>query len=385
MRAAVYIGNSKLEVCDVPVPEVGPNQVLVEIACCAICGTDVHAVMYDVAPPGTVLGHEYSGKIVEVGSDITRWEPGDRVVGGGGDPPAGKGKGWDLNPRYNYRLHGFDTARMRAYAEYVIMEEWEPIPIPDGVPYESAALCEPAAVAGAWAPSDVPWTVSDVQLWLIWAVIGLSIATIVAVATSFYLYYWRRVLLAQPSAVVPEAWAKYLHQVGRRLSDLDTSMSRTRQELVQSSSASSKQIADMVETLMTLQNALDARDAEIRRLKNGYDAQVFRQFLFRFIRVQQALHDITAQADGDRQQLGMLKALMEDALDECGVEAFEPTLGKDWRREKGVADKPQNTKTDDPGIVDQIAEVLEPGYRLMSGEEPDVIRPAKVRIFALDE
>ena len=255
-------------------------------------------------------------------------------------------------------------------------------------PSETAATPqprEPAAVAGAWAPSDVPWTVSDVQLWLIWAVIGLSIATIVAVATSFYLYYWRRVLLAQPSAVVPEAWAKYLHQVGRRLSDLDTSMSRTRQELVQSSSASSKQIADMVETLMTLQNALDARDAEIRRLKNGYDAQVFRQFLFRFIRVQQALHDITAQADGDRQQLGMLKALMEDALDECGVEAFEPTLGKDWRREKGVADKPQNTKTDDPGIVDQIAEVLEPGYRLMSGEEPDVIRPAKVRIFALDE
>ena len=58
MRAAVYTGNSKLEVRDVPTPEVGPNEVLVEVSCCAICGTDVHAVMYDVAPPGTVLGHE---------------------------------------------------------------------------------------------------------------------------------------------------------------------------------------------------------------------------------------------------------------------------------------------------------------------------------------
>ena len=147
MRAAVYTGNSKLDVRDVPVPEVGPNEVLVEVACCAICGTDVHAVMYDVAPPGTVLGHEYSGKVVKVGSDITGWQVGDRVVGGGGNPPPGKGKGWDLDPRYNYRLHGFDPDRMRAYAEYVIMEEWEPIPIPDGVSYESAALCEPAAVA----------------------------------------------------------------------------------------------------------------------------------------------------------------------------------------------------------------------------------------------
>ena len=147
MRAAVYTGKSKLEVRDVPVPEVGPNEVLVEVACCAICGTDVHAVMYDIAPPGTVLGHEYSGEVVKVGSDITRWNLGDRVVGGGGDPPPGKGKGWDLDPRYNYRLHGFDPDRMRAYAEFVLMEEWEPIPIPEGVSYESAALCEPAAVA----------------------------------------------------------------------------------------------------------------------------------------------------------------------------------------------------------------------------------------------
>ena len=90
MRAAVYTGNSKLEVRDVPTPEVGPNEVLVEVSCCAICGTDVHAVMYDVAPPGTVLGHEYSGKVVEVGGDITRWTVGDRVVGGGGNPPPGR-------------------------------------------------------------------------------------------------------------------------------------------------------------------------------------------------------------------------------------------------------------------------------------------------------
>lgn len=147
MRAAVYKGNHKLAVEDIPVPEVGPNDVLVDVAYCAICGTDVHGVMYDVVPPETVLGHEYSGTIVEVGPGVTRWKVGDRVVGGGGDPPPGKGKGWDLDPRYNYRIQGLAEKKIRAYADFVRMEEWEPIPIPDGVSEEAAALCEPAAVA----------------------------------------------------------------------------------------------------------------------------------------------------------------------------------------------------------------------------------------------
>jgi (R,R)-butanediol dehydrogenase/meso-butanediol dehydrogenase/diacetyl reductase len=147
MRAAVYKGNNKLAVEDIPVPEVGPKDVLVDVAFCAICGTDVHGVMYDVVPPGTVLGHEYSGTIVEVGSDITKWKVGDRVVGGGGDPPPGKGKGWDLDPRYNYRTQGLHAKKTLGYAEFVRMEEWEPIPIPDGVSEKAAALCEPAAVA----------------------------------------------------------------------------------------------------------------------------------------------------------------------------------------------------------------------------------------------
>jgi (R,R)-butanediol dehydrogenase/meso-butanediol dehydrogenase/diacetyl reductase len=147
MRAAVYKGKHKLEIEDIAVPEVGPKDVLIDVAYCAICGTDVHGVLYDVVPLGTVLGHEYSGTIVEVGSDVSKWKVGDRVVGGGGDPPPGKGKGWDLDPRFNYRTDGLSAKKIRGYADFVRMEEWEPIPIPDGVSEEAAALCEPASVA----------------------------------------------------------------------------------------------------------------------------------------------------------------------------------------------------------------------------------------------
>ena len=146
MRAAVYKGNQKLVVEEVPTPAPGPGQVVVKVNYCAICGTDVHAFLYDIAPAGTVMGHEYSGIIDTVGSGVTRWKVGDRVVGGGGTAPPGSEPAQRTDPRFNYRTMGFAGGRLRAYAEYVLMEEWEPIVLPDGVSDEAAALCEPCAV-----------------------------------------------------------------------------------------------------------------------------------------------------------------------------------------------------------------------------------------------
>ena len=147
MKAAVYRGNHRFEVTEIPTPGPGPSQLLVKVHSCGICGTDVHAVMYEIAPPGSVLGHEFSGTVVKTGSKVSRWKAGDRVVGGGGEPPPGSQSASQIHPRYNYRTMGFQGGRTRAYAEYVLMEEWEPLPLPDGVPDESASLTEPCAVA----------------------------------------------------------------------------------------------------------------------------------------------------------------------------------------------------------------------------------------------
>ena len=87
MKAAVYRGKQKLEVMDVDIPQPDVNEVLIKVKYCAICGTDVHAFMYDVPPAGTVMGHEFSGTIVRVGQEVTRLKEGMRVVGGGGAPP----------------------------------------------------------------------------------------------------------------------------------------------------------------------------------------------------------------------------------------------------------------------------------------------------------
>ena len=103
--------------------------------------------MYDALPIGTVMGHEYCGTIVEIGKDVTKLKINDRVVGGGGTPPPGKGAGFAILPRFNYRVDGFKGKPIRAYAEYIVMEEWEPMKIPDSVSDPHAALCEPLAVA----------------------------------------------------------------------------------------------------------------------------------------------------------------------------------------------------------------------------------------------
>ena len=146
MKAAVYKGNQRLEVEEISTPTPGPGQVLMKVKYCAICGTDVHGFLYDVVPPGTVMGHEYCGTIARVGPEVSRWKEGDRVVGGGGTPPQGKGPGHAMDPRYNYRTMGFAGRPLRAYAEYILLDEWEPTPIPEGVTDEAASLSEPCSV-----------------------------------------------------------------------------------------------------------------------------------------------------------------------------------------------------------------------------------------------
>ena len=86
MRAAIYKGEQVLQVEDIPDPIPGPGQVVMKVRYSAICGTDVHAFMYDLPPAGTVLGHEFMGTIVDVGEGVTRLKAGDRVIGGGGHP-----------------------------------------------------------------------------------------------------------------------------------------------------------------------------------------------------------------------------------------------------------------------------------------------------------
>ncbi len=147
MKAAVMRGTQQFAIEDIPTPEPGPNQVLVKIKYSAICGSDVHRFQYGMANSGSVLGHEYIGEVVQTGRDVTRLKEGDRIVGGGGAPPAGTPVNVSAGDRYSARTVGVETTRIGGFAEYITMDEWRPLPIPDGVSDELAVLTEPASIA----------------------------------------------------------------------------------------------------------------------------------------------------------------------------------------------------------------------------------------------
>lgn len=217
------------------------------------------------------------------------------------------------------------------------------------------------------------------------ALIGMSLATLISVAVSFYLYKWRKILLARPELLVPEEWGRYIDSLGKSVRVLDQTLSSNIDYLGSLTSEASVKITNMTETYMSLQSVLDEKDSTIRRLNKGYDAEIFRKFLSRFIRIDQAIDDYINCKEIDSNTLHQLKRLFEDALDECGVESFKPRIGVDYRREAGIADHPKKVETDEPEKDFMVVEVIESGYRLRNGNDYEIIRPSKVSIYRYEE
>ena len=80
MQAAVYKGQSVVSVEQVPIPEIGPGEMLVRVEACGICHTDLKKIEYNLLAPPRIYGHETAGVVVRRGAGVTRFAPGDRVV-----------------------------------------------------------------------------------------------------------------------------------------------------------------------------------------------------------------------------------------------------------------------------------------------------------------
>lgn len=80
MRAAVYRGKSAVCVEDVPVPEIGPGELLVRVEACGVCHTDLKKVEHNLLPPPRIFGHETAGIVAHAGEGVSKFVPGDRVI-----------------------------------------------------------------------------------------------------------------------------------------------------------------------------------------------------------------------------------------------------------------------------------------------------------------
>ena len=139
---------------DVPDPAVGDEDVLVAVRACGICGSDVHG--YDGTSgrrtPPLIMGHEAAGVVVRVGSDVSDWQPGDRVTFEStlscGTCPACLAGRSNLCERREVVGASFPGYRRDgAFAEHVAVPGRALVRLPDELTFERAAFAEPLAVA----------------------------------------------------------------------------------------------------------------------------------------------------------------------------------------------------------------------------------------------
>ena len=148
MKAAVVVANEDLQYQEIEEPQAKPGWVKIKVKASGICGSDVPRVLnHGVHFYPIVLGHEFSGDVVEVGEGVTKVKVGDRVSGA----PLLPCMKCDDCQNGNFSLckhYSFIGSRQQgSNADYVVIPEQNAIPFDPSISYEQGAMFEPSTVA----------------------------------------------------------------------------------------------------------------------------------------------------------------------------------------------------------------------------------------------
>ena len=154
MQALVLKEYNHFEMQEVPVPDIGPDDVLIEVKACGICGSDVHGMDGSTGrrQPPLVMGHEAAGVISKTGANVIDWHTGERVTF---DSTVYCGTCYfcrqnKINLCDNRRVLGISCDAYRqhgALAEYVAVPQRILYRLPDKVTFDQASMVEPVSVA----------------------------------------------------------------------------------------------------------------------------------------------------------------------------------------------------------------------------------------------
>ena len=154
MKALVLTAYNHLEIQDWPRPEIAADEVLLRVAACGICGSDIHGMDGSTGrrQPPIIMGHEAAGMIVEVGAEVEGWAVGDRATF---DSTIYCGRCWycrrgEINLCDHRRVLGVSCDEYRrhgAFAEFVAVPQRVLYRVPAEVTFVHAALVEPLSIA----------------------------------------------------------------------------------------------------------------------------------------------------------------------------------------------------------------------------------------------
>jgi molecular chaperone GrpE (heat shock protein) len=207
----------------------------------------------------------------------------------------------------------------------------------------------------------------------------------ISIFTNILLFKWRIRTNDDQVSIVPEELLSVLNFQLDNYIQMKNQLSNNIDQSIKDGKTTKKLFADLMEAFTVLQTELTNRDKEIQRLKKGYDLEIFRKFLVRFIRTDDALsHEVQAaklEKNDYYQNFEEIQELLRDAFDECGVSSFSPNIGTSIRNEFGVDDNygtlPARSKEEEH----TIAEVIEPGFKIQTPNGPVCIKPAKVTVY----
>ena len=188
MKALLLKQYKDLELVDMPTPEVGPQDLLVQVKACGICGSDVHG--YDGSTgrrvPPIVMGHEAAGIVSAVGREVKGYRPGDRVTF---DSTVSCGYCFfctrgQINLCDNRQVLGVSCGEYRrngAFAEFVLVPQNIVYKLPDALAFEHAALIEAVSIA-VHAVNITPVQLGDTAVVVGTGMIGLLALQAVRIA-----------------------------------------------------------------------------------------------------------------------------------------------------------------------------------------------------------
>ncbi len=202
MKAVSIVGKGKVQIEEIPKPEVRPGTLLIKVIYCSLCGSDIERVFgphWDTGAPqlesikGSILGHEWVGRVEEIGEGVEGWSVGDRTV----DGRFFCGRCWYcvrgmpfLCMGGRVRGHPYDYAqssapsppqRHGALTEYVVRPAASRLKVPDHVSDEEAAMSEPLAT-GVTSTLNAEVRLADTAVIIGVGHIGLSVLAAVKAA-----------------------------------------------------------------------------------------------------------------------------------------------------------------------------------------------------------
>lgn len=222
--------------------------------------------------------------------------------------------------------------------------------------------------------------------WTIYIISGLlSLALIISFILIRFLLVWRQKIGGKDNqiSIVPH---QLIQELSRQEKMLENFLNQT-QDYQKYSESSDREI---IEILSSFRTSIEEKEQELTRWKKGYDLEIYKKFLIRFIDANEALEDAMENLESSQNnelilELNEAKELLEYALKATGVETFSPRIGDDIRDAFGIDEQYRTIPTKDENLVMTIAEVRKCGYFVRTAESKVCIIPSKVTVYVFNE